>query len=227
MELSIDTSTRYASVGLSQEGKILAEYSWVSRQNHSVELLPAAEHLLKTTSISLEDVDCIILATGPGGFSALRVGMSTAKGLGVSLGIPLVAINTLDIEAYPYRGLGLPVCSILDVGRGEMAAAAFTGDKDSWIKTNEDRIVTSDDLCSSIMETTLFCGEGISVYSAVLQGGLGDKAVIAEQSLPTRKPGALSQMGYLRFELGEVDDIYALEPLYLRSPSITLPRSPS
>ena len=142
MELSIDTSTRYASVGLSQEGKALADYSWVSRQNHSVELLPAVEQLLKTTGTALHDVDCIILATGPGGFSALRVGMSTAKGLGVSLGIPLVALNTLDIEAYPFRGLGLPVCSILDMGRGEVAMALYGGGKGRWSKLGDDEIMT-------------------------------------------------------------------------------------
>lgn len=227
MQLSIDTSTRYASVGLSLGSEMQAEYSWVSRQNHSVELLPAIDHLLKTTGSTAEKLDCIFLAAGPGGFSALRVGMSTAKGLGVSLGIPLVAINTLDIEAYPFRGLGLSVCSILDVGRGEMATALFTGSKDGWIKTNEDRVVNPSDLCSSIMEATLFCGEGVSVYGAMLQENLGDKAVIAGQSLPTRKPGTLAQMGYLRFQLGELDDIHDLEPLYLRSPSITPPRGPS
>lgn len=227
MQLSIDTSTRYASVGLSFGAEMMAEYSWVSRQNHSVELLPAIEHLLKTTGGTAKNLDCIFLAVGPGGFSALRVGMSTAKGLGASLGIPLIAINTLDIEAYPFKGLGLPVCPILDVGRGEMATTLFAGSKDNWVKTNEDRVATPNDLCSSIAETTLFCGEGVSVYGEMLQEVLGDKAVVAEQSLPTRKPGTLAQMGYLRFQLGELDDIHYLEPLYLRSPSITAPRGTS
>ena len=224
MELSIDTSTRYAGVGLSQEGKVVAAYSWVSRQNHSVELLPAVEHLLKATGTALEDLECIILATGPGGFSALRVGMSTAKGLGVSLGIPLVALNTLDIEAYPFRGLRLPVCSILDMGRGEVAMALYAGEKGHWSKLSDEEIMTPDELCSRVQEPTLFCGEGVSLYGTALEEALGEKAVIAEQSPPTRKPGTLAQMGYNRFQRGERDDIYSLEPHYLRRPTITAPR---
>jgi tRNA threonylcarbamoyl adenosine modification protein YeaZ len=227
MELSIDTSTRYASVCLSQEGKVMAEHSWSSRQNHSVELLSAVEHLLKTTGMDLQDVACVMLAKGPGAFSALRVGLSTAKGLGVSLGIPLVALNTLDIEAYPFRGLGLPVCSILDMGRGEVATALYAGGKGDWNRLREEQIMTPEDLCSTIREPTLFCGEGVSLVRQVLEEGLGDAAVVAEQSLPTRRPGALSQMGYERFQRGEMDDIYSLEPLYLRRPSITPPRRPT
>jgi len=206
---------------------MLAEYSWVSRQNHSVELLPAVEHLLKTTGTALQDVECIILAIGPGGFSALRVGMSTAKGLGISLGIPLVALNTLDIEAYPFRGLGLPVCSILDMGRGEIAMALYAGGKGSWSKMGDEEIITPDELCSRVLDPTLFCGEGVSLYGAVLEDALGAKALVAEQSLPTRRPGTLAQMGYQRFQQGERDDIYSLEPQYLRRPTITAPRRPA
>jgi tRNA threonylcarbamoyladenosine biosynthesis protein TsaB len=226
MELSLDTSTRYASVCLSQEGKVMAEYSWFSQQNHSVELLPAVEHLLKTTGTALQDMDCIFVATGPGGFSALRVGLSTAKGLGLALGIPLVALNTLDIEAYPFRGLGLPVCSLLDMGRGEVAIALYAGEEGRWRKLGEEQIVTPQELCSQIREATLFCGEGASSWVSVLKEGLGGKAVVAEQVPPTRRPGTLAQMGYRRFQQGERDDIHSLEPLYLRRPSITAPRQP-
>ena len=65
------------------------------------------------------------MAIGPGGFSALRVGLSTAKGLCTGLNIPLVALNTLDVEAEPHRDQDLPVCALLDVGRGEAAVGAL------------------------------------------------------------------------------------------------------
>ncbi|MFH1559831.1 MAG: tRNA (adenosine(37)-N6)-threonylcarbamoyltransferase complex dimerization subunit type 1 TsaB [Chloroflexota bacterium] len=227
MELSIDTSTRYAGVGLSREGKAQAEYSWFSQQNHSVELLPAVEHLLKTTGTALQDLVCVFVATGPGGFSALRVGLSTAKGLGMSLEIPLVALPTLDIEAYPFQGLGMPICPLLDIGRGEVAVALYAGEEGRWSRLWEEQIVTPEELCSRIKDTTLFCGEGASSWASVLKEGLGEKAVVAEQSPPTRRPGSMAQMGYQRFQRGERDDISSLEPLYLRRPSITPPRRPT
>ena len=226
MELSIDTSTRYAGVGLSQQGSALAEYSWVSRQNHTVELLPAVEHLLRTTGTPREDLECIFVAIGPGGFSALRVGLSTAKGLGISLGVPLLALNTLEIEANPFKGLGLPICPLLDMGRGEVAAALFGNDEGCWSRLREERLVAPQDLCAEVQEPTLFCGEGASAWSSTLRENLGERALLAEQAPPTRRPATLARMGYQRFQRGERDDTSSLEPLYLRRPSITAPRPP-
>ena len=224
MELSIDTSTRYASVCLSREGEVLAEHSWHSQQNHSVELLPAVEQLLKMTNTYIQDVECIVIAIGPGGFSALRVGLSTAKGLAMSLGVPLVALNTLDVEAHPYCGLGLSICAVLDMGRGEMAAATYYGEGVELDRLTDERLVTPEELCDSIHEPTLFCGEGVSLFGASIKERLGENAVIAQQTLPTRRPGTLAQMGFQRFQRGENDNIYTLEPLYLRRPSITAPK---
>ena len=227
MELSIDTSTRYAGAGLSEEGKLLAEYSWVSRQNHSVELLPAIDHLLKTNGAAPRDLTCVYVAIGPGGFSALRVGLSTAKGLAISLGIPLVALNTLEIEAYPYRGLGMPVCAALDAGRNEVAAAVFT-EEDGVLKTARDAwIATPEEALSSVKGAVLFCGEGLSLLEPTLKKRSGVGAALAEGAPPTRRPGTLAKMGYERFAGGELADVSTLEPLYLRKPSISTPRRPA
>ena len=227
MELSIDTSTRYASVCLSREGDVVTEYSWFSQQNHSVELLPAVETLLKTAGVGAQDLGCIFIAIGPGGFSAHRVGLSTAKGFGVSLSIPLVAVNTLDIEAEPHRDSGLPVCSILDIGRGEVAAALYAMEQSIWTKVYQERIITPEDLGVMVKQPTLFCGEGVSIFGGALREHLGERAVLSDQSLPTRSPGTLAGMGYQRFRKGEHDDIHSLEPFYLRRPSITAPRPPA
>jgi len=191
-----------------------------------VELLPAVEYILKTADVGVRDLECIVIAIGPGGFSALRVGLSTAKGLGLSLGIPLVALNTLDIEAYPYRDQGLNVCSLLDIGRGEVAMAMYALVQGQWNKLGQEWTMTLEELCTVVQQHTLFCGEGISLHAQTLQESLGEKAVMAQESLPTRWPGTLAQMGYQRFRQGEQDDIYSLEPLYLRRPSITAPRPP-
>ena len=66
----------------------------------------------KRQGLSKGDLDCIIVAAGPGSFSALRVGLSTAKGLCASLGVPLISVNTMEIEAHKFQGLGFPICSV-------------------------------------------------------------------------------------------------------------------
>ena len=226
MELSIDTSTRYAAVGLSRGGKLLAEYAWVSRQNHSVELLPAIDNLLKGVGAAPRDLTCAFVAIGPGGFSALRVGLSTAKGLAVSLGIPLVAVNTLEIEAEPYRGTEMPVCAVLDAGRSEVSAAVYADEDGRWKTVRDARVLSPEELCSDVDSTTFFCGEALPLVAEALQASLGDKAVLADQSPPTRSPATLAQMGYERFARGDLADVSTLEPFYLRKPSITEPRRP-
>lgn len=224
MELSVDTSTRYASVGLSQDGVARVSYSWNSKQNHTVELLPAIEYVLEASGTDRGELSCIFVATGPGGFSALRVGLSVAKGLALSLQLPLLGLSTLEIEAYPYRGMGLPVRPLLDIGRGEVATALYGDDGGDWRRLDEMRIVSPQTLGSLVRRRTILCGEGTPPWASTIREALGKRALLPDQSLPTRASATLASIGYPRFLRGETDDAASLEPTYLRRPSITAPR---
>ena len=125
MQLAIDTSTDTASLALVQDDDVLAELTWHSGQNHSTELLPNLEYLLKITKRDIKAITAIFVARGPGSFNGLRVGVSTAKGLAFSLGIPIVGISTFEATAYPHAGTGLPVCPIFNAGRSEIATATY------------------------------------------------------------------------------------------------------
>ena len=81
MQLAIDTSTDTASLALVQGSEVLAELTWHCGQNHTIELLPHLTHLLNQAKLSLQSINFIIVAKGPGSFNGLRVGISTAKGL--------------------------------------------------------------------------------------------------------------------------------------------------
>src|SRR4030043_2225444 len=100
MELAIDTSTESCSIGLSHQGDTIAELTWHSGQNHTVELVPNIVRLLNPTKISTQSLRAVFVAKGPGSFNGLRVGISTAKGLAFSLSITMAGISTLEIEAY-------------------------------------------------------------------------------------------------------------------------------
>ena len=102
MELAIDTSTDFAGIALSSEGDVITELTWHSPQNHTVELVPNIDKMLKQSNITPESLNAVFVAKGPGSFNGLRVAMSTAKGLAFSLNIPLIAISTLEVEAYPF-----------------------------------------------------------------------------------------------------------------------------
>ena len=220
MLLAIDTSTRYAGVALADDsGRVVSCRSWRSAVNHTAELMPAVAQTLAAAALTVNDLAGIAIALGPGGFSALRVGMSVAKGLAIAAGKPLVGIGTLDLEAWPYRDSGLPVCALLDAGRGEVAAALFAAGQ----RSRPDQICPPAELPVDVAETTLFCGEGLAAHAELLRQRLGSRAIIAGNA-PAARFYALAAMAQQRLAAGDVDDVAALQPYYLRMPTIGGPK---
>jgi tRNA threonylcarbamoyladenosine biosynthesis protein TsaB len=125
MLLALDTSTHRASLALCQNGELLAEYTWDVGASHSVELLRRLEWLLKERGLTLSQVGAVATATGPGSFTGVRVAVTVAKTLAFSLNVPLLGISTLDIIAYSQAAAAMPVCALVDAGRGEFYAAFY------------------------------------------------------------------------------------------------------
>ena len=220
MLLAVDTSTRYAGVAIYQEGRVLSCRSWYSAVNHTAELMPAVSQTLQHHGLAASDLDGMAVALGPGGFSALRVGMSVVKGLAVTTGKPVVALGTLDLEAHPYLETGLPVCALLDAGRKEVASALFGPD---GLRVREDMVCPPQDLIDSIDEPTLFCGEALTNWGDLIRENLGPLAVVVGYA-PTHRIWALCDLGWKQLAAGDVSDLATLQPTYLRMPSIGGPK---
>ena len=216
MELAIDTSTRYASIALSRQGEAIAELTWRSERNHSVELVPSIQLLLKRESVGVGDLTAICVASGPGGFSALRVGMSAAKAMAMSLDIPLIAVNTLDIEAQPYLGLGVPVCALIGAGRRRLYLGDFRDGAQSTYS-----VIEHGELASAVSSDALFCGEGVAQATELIRDAFGADAKIADAPPPTRRAGVLASLGHRLLQDGRTADALTLEPLYLRSSQVS------
>ncbi len=224
MQLAIDTSTEIASIALSQKGEVIAELTWRCGQQHTVELLPNLVHLLQQAKASLNSIDGIVVAKGPGSFNGIRVGMSTAKGLAFSLGVPLVGVSTLEVEASPYASTGLPLCPIQNAGRGEVAAALYQLKDGEWCQLVKEHITTIEVLCSQINTRTLFCGELSPEMETQLKSFLAGQVVIPKAVTRLRRASYLAELGWQRLERGDFDAPATLQPLYLRRPAITLPK---
>lgn len=219
MELAIDTATDMASIALSHGGEVMAEMTWPSGQNHTMELVPSLIHLLHQARAEIPQIDAIFVTKGPGSFTGLRVGVGTAKGLAFALGIPLVGIGTLEVEAFPHAEAGLPICPLLDAGRGEVATALYQLKRGRWLKLTEEHIITVEELCFRTITRTLFCGPFSSDIAHQIERRMGKRAVILKASL--RRAGFLAQLGWRRLERGECDNPATLQPLYLRRPAVT------
>ncbi len=221
MQLAIDTSTETASVALWSAGEVVAELTWHSGQNHTVELLSSLVHLLHQAKVKPRDIKAIIVAKGPGSFNGLRVGMATAKGLAYSLGIPIIGISTLEAEAFQHAKTGLPVCPIFNAGRGEVASALYQWRNGRWHRLIEEHITTIEALCPGLRGRTVFCGNILPHFEKELKERLGRRAVVLKAAFALRRAGFLAELGWRRLEGGEVDDLASLQPLYLRRPSIS------
>ena len=224
MLIAVDTSSRSAGVLLWKNERPLASLSWQSNFNLTAELTPAIQHMLQRTNIQARELQGVALALGPGGFSSLRVGMSVAKGLSLALDLPLFGTSTLEIEAYPYADLELPVFALLDAGRDEVAWACFQKQGGQWQKLQPEKIGNLADLVQTVTQRTIFCGEGLMVHGSSLRQALGQRGVIVEYPGPSLRLWALARLGAKRLEQGLMDDPATLQPLYLRRPSISKPK---
>ena len=218
--LAIDTSTRYGGTGLWRDGYLATSFSWRSTHNHTAELMPAIDRVLGLNDVKIGELSAIAIALGPGGFSALRVGISVAKGLSLGTGVPLICVSTLEIEAYPYAATGLVLCPLLEAGRGYVASALFQMSDSSWLKLREEAITTVQEFMEAAPKGALICGEGALAQSEMLKEGLESKARVIEFHSPAARLGALAKLAALRVGTGEVDNPATLQPLYLRRPSI-------
>ncbi len=221
MQLAIDTSTDTASLALVQDSEVLAELTWRCEQNHSVELLPRLADLLGRTKSNLQSISCVMVAKGPGSFNGLRVGVSTAKGLAFSLGIPIIGISTLEVEAYQHAETNLPICPIFNAGRGEIATAIYQMKRNEWRQITSEHITTVESLCSQITTKTLFCGEFVASLARELRKQLKQRAIISSSTARLRRASFLAELGQQRLEAGNYDNPATLHPLYLRRPPIT------
>jgi len=164
------------------------------------------------------------VAKGPGSYNGLRVGISTAKGLAFSLGIPIVGISTLEVEAYQHAGTGLPICPIFNAGREEIATAMYRKKGNKWFQLTAEHLTTVDALCSQITTKTIFCGEFVPFIAARLREQLKQKAIIPLPAAGLRRASFLAELGLKRVKAGDYDNTVTLQPLYLRGPSITKPK---
>ena len=215
MEIAIDTSTRFASIGLSSQGECFSELTWRSDRNHSVELIPNIQRVLDGVGRSVSHIEAIYVASGPGGFSALRVGMSAAKAMAVSLDVPLIAVGTLDVEAQPYVGLGRPVCALIGAGRRRLYFGSFGESSEPTYG-----VVEHSDLGSETAPDAIYCGEGVAQVRDLIRDTFGGETKIADMTPPTRRASVLGSLGYRMLKEGRVADSMTLEPIYLRSSQV-------
>ena len=213
MILALDTSTAIASVAL-YDGSVSGEITWRSGRGHSVELMVQADSLIRLRRVEPKQLLAVAVATGPGSYTGLRVGIAAGKGLCLALGLPMVAVCTLDILAYPHESSCLPVRAVLDAGRHRFATALYRRGDAGMERIGPIEGKRAHEILRDVTEKTLLCGD-LAEVAAALASSPNDLALLASPAASLRRAGYLAEIAWRRFQLGEVQDASQVEAVYL------------
>ena len=211
MILAIDTSTDLATIALYRPAQgVLFEQSWLSGREQTTQLMPNVQRALSMVGAEPRDLTGIAVATGPGSFSGVRIGISAAKSMAYALEIPIWGVPSLDALAYQHQRHGATVAPLIRLGRERFATTGLS--------TREPRNVTLAELCAEINGRALLCGDIDAEVRETLRLKLGQRAQFPTPAANLRRPGFLAELAWQRFQAGETDDATTLEPIYLGQP---------
>jgi tRNA threonylcarbamoyladenosine biosynthesis protein TsaB len=221
--LAVDTSTRRVGVALGSQRGVIASIELGGTAvdgppRHAEALAPAIEHLMRTTDLSLRQLSAVAVAIGPGMFTGLRVGVTTAKVIAQALRIPVIPIASLDLVAYPLRhASGRVVLPTLDARRNELYYARYLPVPGGLQRDSEYELATPEDLLAEIDargESVVLAGDGALRFREQFERN--DLCELAGPSFAAPSLSAMVELGSGRFEREEFASAADVVPMYLR-----------
>ena len=213
--LAIDTSTRVLGVGLASEETIIGEYVTSIKRNHSTRVLPAIEYLLKDVGYTLEDIDKIVVAEGPGSYTGLRIGVTIGKTLAWTLKIPISGVSSLKAMAASGRYFTGYLSPLMDARRGNVFTGLYRYRDEQLEEVIEDQHIAVADWAErlkSLKEPILFLGTDVPLHQETFQTMLGEKAQFPAIPQNIQRPGELALLGKDALE----QSAHSFVPNYLR-----------
>jgi tRNA threonylcarbamoyladenosine biosynthesis protein TsaB len=210
--LNIETATKNCSVSLAKDGNILTIKELNNgNYSHAEVLHPFIVALLKEAKISSQQINAVAVSKGPGSYTGLRIGVSTAKGLCFSLDRPLISIDTLHSLSHSIsieKGVIVPM---LDARRMEVYAAVFNKDHDQ-IRDIKAEIINEDSFTKELANNQVyFLGDGAEKCRELITH---KNAVFVENKFPSAKE--MAQLSYDKYKNNDFEDVAYFEPFYLK-----------
>lgn len=247
--LGIETSTRTGSIALLNNEKIVSEFTLNTDAKYSSLLMPMIDMILKFSKITVKDINAAVVSIGPGSFTGLRIGLSTAYGLAQALEIPVIGIPSLEVLAcslYETHGL---ICPILSARSDEVYTAVYRADNHNNEKTSQSKKKAKDEniILKELFPSTaikienfipilkqyncegeniFFVGEGAVAFNEILSASLGEKAIFVPSYLNYARAGILAGIGSRKLEYKNKipDHENIITPLYCRKSELEYKR---
>jgi len=219
--LALDTSTAQVSVAIGDGGAVLGSVQLAGGRRHAEQLAPAIDYLRRECGVELGHLAAIAVGTGPGLFTGLRVGVTTAKVMAQALRIPVVGVPSLDLVASPLRHSGRTIVAVLDARRREVFAARYQPVPGGVQRISEYGVHAPAELVADLLADVtqhphglLLAGDGVARFPD--EFAALDHAEVAGPEYAAPSVAALVALATARAEREEFELPGELRPLYLR-----------
>ncbi len=212
--LSLETSADVCSVALHKDRQLLATRVLHEPQAHAAKLAPLITEVLSDAGFVIGELEAVAVSAGPGSYTGLRIGTSTAKGLCYALNIPLIAIGTLDLLAYQGQSLnatGALLCPMIDARRMEVYCMV-TDPALNVIEPVTAKVIDSASFAELLEQhSVLFFGNGAAKCREVIRH---PNTVFADDIHPMAN--RLGEMAHAKFASGAFENLVQFRPQYLK-----------
>jgi len=216
--LNIETSTKNCSVSIAKNGEVISLYELCEANFSHAEKLPSfIKNAIKDANITMQDLSAVAIGKGPGSYTGLRIGVSSAKGISFGLDIPLIAIESLEILANAItidKGYIIP---LLDARRLEVYTAVF--DKNKQVVEATNNHIISENSFKGFLDndTTYFLGDGTPKTKEIITH---KNAIFLENYYPSAKE--MAKLSFVKFLDNQLEDVAYFEPFYLKDFYVTV-----
>ena len=214
--LAIDTSSYVMGTALLRDGSPLAEIATHEKKNHSLRLAPALRQLFEQTEMTPADLDRIVVTEGPGSYTGVRIGVTTAKTMAWSLGIPLCAVSSMELLAQNGRFFNGSVVPFYDARRTQIYTGVFCDKDGILVRKASDQMILLDEQLEELKMadgSILFLSPDRVHHEKRIKEVLGDKACFSTPLDDLPRPGELALLGS---EKEPLEDVHAFTPNYIR-----------
>jgi tRNA threonylcarbamoyladenosine biosynthesis protein TsaB len=215
--LALETSGMCGSIALVSKQQCIGEYSLHSRKTHSRRLLAGIDWLLGEAGLDWDEIGAIAISLGPGSFTGLRIGLSTAKGLAMASGLPLLGVVGLDGLAAQLGHASTLICPVLDARKNEVYAAFYRCRAAGLPERVSDLMVLPPAaLAAMISEPVVLVGDGAILYEELFQQKLGELAIVAPGTIYFPRAASIGRLAFAKWARKDFLDPAGAVPLYIR-----------
>ena len=217
--LAIDASGQYCSAAITKGWTLVGEQLISGTKNHSELILLIIDELVNSTGIALSDIDIVAVTKGPGSFTGVRTGISTAQGLAFSLDKILVGVSTLEVLAvqsgidYGY------VCPMIDARKKQVYTCLYKFSGSNVMnKEMGDMVISPEEWLTELPEQVLFIGDGAGTYSRNIEGITDRDYRVLPESMGIIRAGSVAFSSLRSYLNNQRNDLESIVPEYIRPP---------